>query len=81
MGYVQPIKPIQSQEEQKKIGELIHSADPQAIVTGWSYTLWDLIPWAKGELVEFTSIVGVLILAFFGLSIEGSRSGWCTPLP
>jgi predicted RND superfamily exporter protein len=62
-GYVQPIHPIQSQSEQKKIGELIHAADPQAMVTGWSYTLWDLIPWAKGELVEFTTIVGVLILA------------------
>src|SRR3984893_13602132 len=63
VGYVQPIKPIQSQVEQKKIGDLIHSADPRAIVTGWSYTLWDLIPWAKGELVEFTSVVGILILA------------------
>jgi uncharacterized protein len=62
VGYVQPIRPIQSQEEQKRIGALIHSADPQAIVTGWSYTLWDLIPWAKGELVEFTSVVSVLIL-------------------
>ena len=63
VGYVQPIKPIQSQVEQKKIGDLIHNADPRAIVTGWSYTLWDLIPWAKGELVEFTSVVGILILA------------------
>jgi uncharacterized protein len=63
VGYVQPIHPIHSQSEQKKIGELIHSADPHAMVTGWSYTLWDLIPWAKGELVEFTSIVGLLILA------------------
>jgi uncharacterized protein len=62
-GYVQPIHPIHSQSEQRKIGELIHSADPAALVTGWSYTLWDLIPWAKGELVEFTTIVGVLILA------------------
>jgi uncharacterized protein len=62
-GYVQPIHPIHSQSEQRKIGELIHSADPQALVTGWSYTLWDLIPWAKGELVEFTTIVGLLILA------------------
>ena len=60
---MQPIHPIHSQSEQKKIGELIHAADPQAMVTGWSYTLWDLIPWAKGELVEFTTIVGVLILA------------------
>ena len=58
-GYVQPIHPIHSQSEQKKIGELIHSADPHAMVTGWSYTLWDLIPWAKGELVEFTTIVGL----------------------
>src|SRR6202011_824757 len=62
-GYVQPIHPIHSQSEQKKIGELIHSADPHAMVTGWSYTLWDLIPWAKRELVEFTTIVGLLILA------------------
>ena len=62
-GYVQPNNPIHSQSEQKKIGELIHSADPHAMVTGWSYTLWDLIPWAKGELVEFTTIVGLLILA------------------
>jgi predicted RND superfamily exporter protein len=62
VGYAKPIKPIQSQEEQKKIGDLVHRADSQAVVTGWSYTLWDLIPWAKGELVEFTSIVGFLIL-------------------
>ena len=62
-GYVQPIHPIHSQSEQRKIGELIHSADPRAVITGWSYTLWDLIPWAKGELVEFTTIVGLLILA------------------
>jgi uncharacterized protein len=61
-GYVQPIKPIQSQSDQKRIGELVHSGDPHAIVTGWSYTLWDLIPWAKGEVVEFTTIVGGLIL-------------------
>jgi uncharacterized protein len=61
-GYLQPIKPIQSQSDQKRIGELVHSGDPHAIVTGWSYTLWDLIPWAKGEVVEFTTIVGGLIL-------------------
>src|SRR3984893_17128843 len=60
-GYVQPVHPIRSQAEQKKMGELIHSADPHAMVTGWSYTLWDLIPWAKRELVEFTTIVGLLI--------------------
>jgi uncharacterized protein len=61
-GYVQPKQPIHSQSDQEKIGALIHSADPHAIVTGWSYALWDLIPWAKGELVEFTTIVGIMIL-------------------
>jgi predicted RND superfamily exporter protein len=61
-GYVQPPTPIHSQSEQEQIGALIHAADPHAIVTGWSYALWDLIPWAKSELVEFTTIVGVLIL-------------------
>ena len=61
-GYVQPEHPIHSQSDQEKIGALIHSADPHAIVTGWSYALWDLIPWAKGELVEFTTIVGIMIL-------------------
>ena len=50
-------------KKKKKIEVFIYSADPHAMVTGWSYTLWDLIPWAKGELVEFTTIVGLLILA------------------
>jgi uncharacterized protein len=62
-GYVQPINPIHSQEDRERIGKLIRSADPHAIITGWSYALWDLIPWAEGELVEFTTVVGVLILA------------------
>jgi uncharacterized protein len=62
VGYARPEKPVQSSFDQKAVADLIHSADPNAIITGWSYTLWDLIPWAKGELVAFTSIVGILIL-------------------
>jgi uncharacterized protein len=62
VGYARPEKPVQSATDQKAVADLIHGADPRAIITGWSYTLWDLIPWAKGELVSFTSIVGILIL-------------------
>jgi predicted RND superfamily exporter protein len=62
VGYVRPLTQIQSQKDHEKIAALIHAADPKAVITGWSYTLWDLIPWAKGELVAFTSIVGALIL-------------------
>ncbi|MBV9671917.1 MAG: MMPL family transporter [Verrucomicrobia bacterium] len=61
-GYTRTAKPIRSEKDQHRIGELIHQADPGAIVTGWSYTLFDLIPWAQGELVAFTTVVGVLIL-------------------
>jgi uncharacterized protein len=61
-GMLRTAQPIRSSEDQVKLSEFIHQADPQAIITGWQYTLWDLIPWAKGELVTFTTIVGLLIL-------------------
>src|SRR5580704_2002851 len=61
-GMLRPAQPIRSSEDQVKLSEFIHQADPQAIITGWQYTLWDLIPWAKGELVTFTTVVGLLIL-------------------
>ncbi|MBV8484845.1 MAG: MMPL family transporter [Verrucomicrobia bacterium] len=61
-GMLRTAQPIGSPEEKAKLGEFIHRADPQAIVTGWQYTLWDLIPWAKSELVTFTTVVGLLIL-------------------
>jgi predicted RND superfamily exporter protein len=61
-GMLRTAQPIQSSDDQLKLSEFIHRADPQAVITGWQYTLWDLIPWAKGELVTFTTVVGVLIL-------------------
>jgi uncharacterized protein len=61
-GMLRTTQSIGSPEEKAKLGEFIHRADPQAIITGWQYTLWDLIPWAKGELVTFTTVVGLLIL-------------------
>jgi len=61
-GMLRTTQAIQSHEDQAKLGEFIHQADPKAVITGWQYTLWDLIPWAKSELVTFTTAVGVLIL-------------------
>jgi predicted RND superfamily exporter protein len=66
-GYVRPVAQVQSQRDHQKVAALIHGADPGAIITGWSYTLWDLIPWAEGELVAFTTIVGLLILVLLGI--------------
>jgi len=61
-GMLRTAQTIRSPEEKAKLGEFVHRADPRAIITGWQYTLWDLIPWAKGELVTFTTVVGLLIL-------------------
>jgi predicted RND superfamily exporter protein len=66
-GYVQPLHPIKTAAEQKQISDLIHRLDPQAKITGWSFTIFDLVPWAQGELVSFTSIVGVAILILLGI--------------
>jgi predicted RND superfamily exporter protein len=62
VGFVYPDHPIRTRAEQKQLLELIHRSDPDAVVTGWSFTLFDLIPWAKGELITFTTGVGITIL-------------------
>jgi uncharacterized protein len=67
VGFVQPLHPIQTAAEQKQISDLIHRLDPKAKITGWSYTIFDLVPWAQGELVAFTTIVGVAILVLLGI--------------
>jgi hypothetical protein len=74
-GYVQPLHPIKTAAEQKQISDLIHRLDPQAKITGWSFTIFDLVPWAQGELVAFTTIVGVAILILLGI-VYRKRSLW-----
>jgi predicted RND superfamily exporter protein len=66
VGFVQPLHPIRSAAEQEQISQLIHGLDPKAKITGWSFTVFDLVPWAQGELVAFTTIVGIAILVLLG---------------
>jgi uncharacterized protein len=63
VGFVYPSHPIRTEAEQRQLLDLVHRSDPQALVTGWTFTLFDLVPWAKGELIAFTTGVGVTILA------------------
>lgn len=67
VGFVQPLHPIKTAAEQKQISDLIHRLDPKAKITGWSFTIFDLVPWAQGELVAFTTVVGVAILVLLGI--------------
>ncbi len=62
VGFVRPTQPLSSEADQRRLGDLIHRIDPGAIVTGWTFTLFDLVPWARGELISFTVSVAVLIL-------------------
>jgi predicted RND superfamily exporter protein len=68
VAYVRPTKPITSEKDQQRLATMIHAVDPQAVVTGWTFTLFDLVPWAKGELVVFTAVVGVLILVLLAVA-------------
>ena len=67
VGFLRPSQPIKAEKDQKQLGALIHSIDPQAIVTGWTFTLFDLVPWARGELISFTASVALLILILLWL--------------
>jgi len=48
--------------QREQIAAAIHTAAPEALVTGWSQTLASLIPWAQKELMIFGGSVGLLIL-------------------
>ena len=60
--FVRPTRPLENQADQRSLQALVHQLDPNALVTGWKFTLFDLIPWAQSELVGFTVSVATLIL-------------------
>jgi predicted RND superfamily exporter protein len=62
VGFVRPAEPLKTEADQRRLGEMIRRIDPGAIVTGWTFTLFDLVPWARGELIGFTVSVAALIL-------------------
>ncbi|HEY0793966.1 MAG TPA: MMPL family transporter [Chthoniobacterales bacterium] len=62
VGLCRPTEPIQTEADKRQLTDLVHAADPEAVVTGMTFTLFDLVPWARGELIAFTTTVGMLIL-------------------
>src|SRR5258708_5171005 len=66
-AFFQPLHPFKPPAQQNQISDLIHRLDPKAKITGWSFTIFDLVPWAQGELVAFTTVVGVAILVLLGI--------------
>ena len=59
-AYVQPVKKIASVEEKNSLRELLAIPDIDVHLSGWSYALYDLVPWAKSKLIELTGAMLVL---------------------
>jgi predicted RND superfamily exporter protein len=50
------------------VEEKIKAAGVPLRITGWSYAMISLVPWAKRELIVFSSCVGALILLLLAIA-------------
>jgi predicted RND superfamily exporter protein len=65
-GYVRPTQIPTTAEEQSAFEREIKASNVPLRVTGWSYAMISLVPWARHELVLFSGSVGGLILLMLG---------------
>jgi uncharacterized protein len=72
IAYARTPKQITGAQRQR-ITELITSALPGALVTGWSQALATLTPWAYRELVYFGGAVSLVILLILGALYRDAR--------
>ena len=54
VAYVAPLKKIASVEEKEQLRELLTVPGIDMHLSGWTYALQDLVPWAKSKLVVLT---------------------------
>jgi predicted RND superfamily exporter protein len=66
-AYITPTHTLATFAEKEQLRTAIETAGVPVQVSGWSYTLQDLVPWAKGKLTELSVIMvvfNVLLLIF-----------------
>jgi len=66
-AYITPIRTLSSFAEKEQLRAEIESAGVPVQISGWSYTLQDLVPWAHRKLTELSAIMvlfNVLLLLF-----------------
>ncbi len=63
VAYVVPAKTLSSFQEKEQLREMLTVPGVDAHISGWSYTLQDLVPWAKGRLVTLTATMIALNVA------------------
>jgi uncharacterized protein len=59
--------------QREQIAELVQTAVPSALVTGWSQALTSLTAWAYKELLVFGGAVTLVILTILGLVYRDAR--------
>lgn len=62
-AYLTPPKTLSSLAEKEQLRTDIEAAGVPVQISGWSYTLQDLVPWAKGKLTELSIIMIVFNIA------------------
>ena len=67
-AYVRPASPLDSAEAQQAFESAIRSCGVPVKVTGWTYALQGLVPWAKRELLVFSVAIGTLIVVCLAIA-------------
>lgn len=67
-AFLQPKTPITTPAQADALEKDLHATGVPLAVTGWSYTMVGLVPWARGELVLFSGAVSLLILISMSLA-------------
>jgi hypothetical protein len=71
-AYITPIKTLSTFAEKEQLRKQIESTGVPVKISGWSYTLQDLVPWARGKGLELSLIMvvfNVLLLLFLYRSV------------
>jgi predicted RND superfamily exporter protein len=77
VGYLHPKKELESSSEIEAFEKPLTATDPNVRVTGWSYALLTLVPWARHEATIFSIGVSSLIAVMLALGYRAWRP-WLT---
>jgi predicted RND superfamily exporter protein len=71
-AYITPTKTLSTFAEKEQLRKEIEAAGVPVKISGWSYTLQDLVPWARGKGLELSLVMvafNVLLLLFLYRSV------------
>ena len=66
-AYVTPVRTLSTFAEKEQLRSDLEAPQVPMHISGWSYTLQDLVPWARGKLFELSAIMilfNVVLLIF-----------------